>query len=129
MPLKGDLSSLRALKARLRQMPVTVAHSVAQRAAPAITELATQAYDGNRSVYGEPRPASTVDGHELTLERTGATRRALRFVANGTIVRCVLGTRYARYLVGKYGVLPNGALPVRWADRLAQVVAATKAEL
>lgn len=57
-----------------------------------------------------------MDGRELRLVRTGATRAALRFVAVGTVIRCVLGPRYARYLVGKYRILPSGqqAVPFRW---------------
>ena len=124
--LKGNLSSLRELKANLRALPVSIAHSVAQRAAPVLTALTVQAFDGDQNVYGDARPPSKVDGRALTLERTGATRRTLRFVANGTIMRCVLGTRYARYLIGKYGILPNGALPARWSQRLGQLVAEMK---
>lgn len=125
--LKGDLSSLRGLKARIRTLPVSVAHSVAQRAAPALTALTVQAFDGDRNVYGDARPQSKVDGRPLTLEQTGATRRTLKFVANGTIVRCVLGTRYAKFLVGRFKILPNGALPTQWSDRLAELVRDTKA--
>ncbi len=59
-------------------------------------------------------------GGALSLVQTGATRARVVFVANGTIVRCVLGTKYARYLIGKYGILPNGnaAIPVEWQDTL-----------
>jgi hypothetical protein len=98
MALRGDLTSLKRLKGTLRELPRTVAHGVAQRGAPVLTRLTQAAYDGGRSVYGDPRPAG-VDGRPLTLERTGATRRTLQFTSNGTIVRCVLGTRYARYLI------------------------------
>jgi hypothetical protein len=128
MGLKGDISNLRRLKRNLRDMPTTLAASVAQRAAPALTGLAQDAYGGNVSVYGDPRPAG-VDGRPLTLERSGATRRTLRFTATGTIVRCVLGTRYARYLIGKYGILPNGPLPVAWSRKLGDIVKQAKVPL
>jgi hypothetical protein len=118
-------ASMNALKARIRRMPLTVAHAVAQRAAPATTGLTDAAFDSGRTVYGEARPEGA-DGRPLSLRRTGATRSALRFVANGTIVRCALGTRYARYLIGKYRVLPNGGLPIIWRRRLEAVVAETK---
>ncbi len=122
--LKGDLSSLRKMKASLRALPLSVAHSVSQRAAPALTSLSRQAYDAGRTVYGEARPMG-VDG-PLTLERSGRTKETLKFSAIGTIVRCVLGTPYARYLIGKYSILPNGALPVSWSRRLGELVQETK---
>lgn len=119
--LKGDLSSLRALKSRIRNLPLSVAHDVAQRAAPVLTSATHEAFDSGRSVYGEPRPLG-VDGRPLDLRHTGATAAQLRFVSNGTIVRCVLGPKYARYLIGKYSVLPNGALPAEWSRKLAALV-------
>lgn len=106
-------------------MPVTIAHDVAQRAAPALTTKTREAFDAGRSVYGEPRP-NGADGKPLTLRKSGSVSRDLRFVANGSIVRCVLGPDYARYLIGKYGVLPNGALPADWSRRLHELVKATK---
>ena len=121
MALRGDLSNLKRLKAHLRELPLSVAHAVAQRAAPAMTSLTQGAFSSGRSVYGEARPAGK-DGRVLSLRRTGATQRELRFVSNGTLVRCVLGPKYARFLIGKYGVLPNGALPAEWSRRLAQIV-------
>lgn len=128
--LRGDLSSLKKLKANLRALPVSIAHDVSQRAAPAITELTLQAFESKRNVYGEARPLSTTAGHhELTLHRTGAVQSALRFVANGTVLRCVIGPKYARYLIGKYGILPNGALPASWSIRLGEIVNTTKAPL
>lgn len=127
MGVRGDFNSIRGLKSRIRALPLSVSHDVAQRAAPAMTALTQEAFRSGESVYGEARPES-VYGGALTLEQTGATARTLRFVAAGTLVRCVLGTRYARYLIGKYGVLPNGALPARWAARL-RLVAETQGPL
>lgn len=124
--LKGDLSSLRALKSRIKNLPLSVAHDVAQRAAPVLTSATRGAFDSGRSVYGEPRPLG-VDGRQLDLRRTGATAAQLRFVSNGTIVRCVLGPSYARYLIGKYGILPNGPLPADWSRKLGVLVHETKA--
>lgn len=121
MGVKGDFGSVKAFKSRLRELPRTLAHEVAKRASPAMTDLTREAFDGGRNVYGETRPQG-VDGNPLTLEATGETRRTLRFTTTGTIVRCVLGTRYARYLIGRYQILPNGGLPTRWRDRLRQIV-------
>jgi hypothetical protein len=119
--LKGDLSSVQGIKRALRELPISVAHNVAQRGAPELTLATRESFSAARSVYGEPRPAGA-DGRPLTLVRTGAVSKALKFVANGTIMRCVLGPKYARYLVGKYGVLPNGPMPVSWSQRLGQIV-------
>lgn len=110
------------LKSKLRKLPTSVAHSVAQQAAPAVTDLTVASFLTGKSVYGEPRPDG-VDGRELTLRKSGRTRETLKFVANGTIVRCVLGTKYARYLIGKYGILPNGAMPAEWTRRLREITA------
>lgn len=123
--LKGNLSSIKGMQQTIRALPVTVAADVSRRAAPALTTLTGNAFSSNQTVYGDSRPAG-VDGEALSLVKSGATRDALRFVAVGTIVRCVLPTKWARYLIGKYGILPNGALPVTWSQRLKQVVAETK---
>lgn len=121
MPLAGNLQSLTQLKARIRDLPRTVAAGVAKQGAPAVTELARQAYDGGRNVYGDARPAG-VDGRALTLRKSGATERDLRFEAIGTVIRCKLGPKWSRFLIGKYGILPNGALPAAWGKRLGEIV-------
>jgi hypothetical protein len=121
MGLKGNLGTLSGLKKRLRSMPVTVAHDVAQKAAPVLTRELEFAYDAGRSVYGDVWQLGA-DGSPVTLERTGATRSLLAFTATGTIIRAVLGTSWARFLIGKYGILPNGAMPAHWPLLLARVV-------
>jgi hypothetical protein len=118
--------SIRDIKRSLAALPTSVTHSVAQRGAPVLTELAGGAYDSNRNVYGDTRRPG-VKGNTLSLERTGATRRTVKFVSNGTIIRCVLGTKYAKFLIGKYGILPNGAMPADWSAALAKVVKETRA--
>jgi hypothetical protein len=117
---------MKALQKNLRKLPITIAHDIAQRAAPKMTDLTRGDFDAGTTVYGQPRPRG-VDGAPLDLERTGATRRALMFTATGMIVRAVLGTKYARYLIGKYDILPNGALPVKWRAELQKLVSETKA--
>lgn len=127
MGLRGDVGKLRTFKQQLREFPITLAAEVSKAAAPALTDLAASAYDGGRTVYGDTRPKG-VDGQALDLDATGATRAQVRFVAVGTVVRCVLGTRYAKYLVGKYSILPNGnaAVPTAWRAKLDALVAAQK---
>lgn len=121
----GGNAALRSFKAQLRTLPTTVAHDVARRAAPAVTSLSREALASGRTVYEEPRPLG-VDGGQLSLKKTGAVERDMRFVSIGSIVRVVLGPKYAKYLIGKYGILPNGALPIAWARRIKQLVAETK---
>ncbi len=111
------------LKAELRRLPTTIAAGVAREGAPAITGLAAGAYDTGRTAYDDPRPLG-VDGQALSLQRTGLTRGTMRFVSVGTILRCVLGPKYARYLIGKYGILPGGksSIPVRWRRSLDEIL-------
>lgn len=114
--LIGNPGTLKALDRLLREMPRVLAHRVAEAVAPKITALAQASFDAGQTVYGEARPLG-VRGNRLTLVASGTTRGALRFVATGRIVRCVLGPRYAKYLVGKYKILPPGdlaALPPAW---------------
>ncbi len=123
--LRGDLSKISDLKRNLRELPRTVAADVASRASPALTDLTREAYSSGRTVYGDARPMG-VNGNPLTLRKTGAVEGQTRFVAIGTIVRCALGPRYARYLIGRYRILPNGAMPAAWRERLRTLVAETK---
>lgn len=125
MPVRGQQAFAR-LKRQIRELPLTLRHEVAQAAAPATTQLTRQAFEFGESVYGDPRPTSKVTGEPLTLYKTGATAAALRFVANGTIVRCVLPTPWSKYLVGKYGIMPSGAVPASWTRRLNEIVAEVK---
>jgi hypothetical protein len=90
--------------------------------------LTVSAFTSGRNVYGDARPTGA-DGHALSLVKSGKTRRTIEFVANGTIVRCVLGTRYARYLIGRFGILPNGTLPAQWSAALQPLVAAAAKDL
>ena len=121
MALSGNIGTLKALKSKLRTLPTTVAVDVAAKGAPAMTDLTQQAFASGVSVYGDARPAG-VDGEPLTLEKTGTVKAQLRFISVGTVIRCSLGPKYSRYLIGKYSVLPNGGLPVRWSARLAGLV-------
>jgi hypothetical protein len=117
--LRGDPRHLRELAKKLRTIPKVVAQDVARAVAPELTVLAAGAYTTGRTVYGDARPAGS-SGNALDLVETGATLSTVRFVANGTIVRCVLGTRYARFLVGRYRILPMGNLPVAWSARIGE---------
>jgi hypothetical protein len=121
--LKGNVGDLKNFGKRLNAFPTTLVHAVAEKTAPALTQEATSAYSSGRSVYGEGYGNSKVTGERLTLKRTGVTGSSIRFVATGTVVRCVLGPRYARYLIGNYRILPMGRMPVEWAQRIREIVA------
>ncbi len=121
-------AALLGLKQSLQKLPTTVAVDVASRAAPALTDLSRGAQSSQRGVYGDSYPIGA-DGRQLTLRRTGAVARSLGFDSTGTVVRCVLSERYAKYLVGKYSILPNGPIPVDWRRRLDGIVADTEVAL
>ncbi|HEY3499771.1 MAG TPA: hypothetical protein VGK73_34000 [Polyangiaceae bacterium] len=116
------LQSIRSLKKALQRLPITTTARIAAGAAPAMSTLAQGAHASGQTVYGRPRPKG-VDGGDLSLERTGATARALSFIATGRDIRTTLLPRYAKYLIGKYDLLPNGPLPQAWRDRLSAIAA------
>jgi len=116
------LRSIRSLKRALSKAPITSVARIASRAAPAMSELAGTAFDAGQTVYGSARPRS-VEGDALTLERTGATRRAMAFVATGRDIRTTRLPRYARWLIGRFDILPNGPLPLVWRERLREIAA------
>lgn len=114
--LRGDVGTLRQLKGALAMMPRRVAEDVASDAAPEITSLAQEAYDSGVDVYGVARPKG-VKGQDLDLVETGTVRREMKFSADGTQIKCTIGPNYARYLIGKYRILPIGdrsPIPAPW---------------
>jgi hypothetical protein len=126
--LKGNVNDLRKLQKRITNFPISCAHNVAQESSPKLTQFALSAFNSGNTVYGEARPKG-VNGNTLDLVRDkdgGTTRSTIRFVAIGTIVRCALGTDYAKYLIGKYKILPMGPMPVKWAQEFARIVSEQK---
>lgn len=124
MALKGDLRTLGALKRALKKLPITASARIASAAAPEVSELARSAYDGGQTVYGLQRPRG-VDGDALSLVRTGASRAAAQFTAEGTRMRTRVLPRYTKYLISAYQVLPPGRapLPTAWQARLREIAA------
>lgn len=115
--------SLRDIKADIARQSLSVAHDIAQRVAPAITSQARDAYLSGRNVYGDTRPRS-VTGKALSLIESGDTLANVRFRVSGTVMWCDLGTPYAKYLIGKYKILPIGdrtAVPVSWARTIRAI--------
>jgi hypothetical protein len=122
--LRGNLASVGKLRADLKAFPLSLAHAVAQKSAPVLSTLTSDAYTGGRTVYGDARPAGKYGA--LDLKRSGRTLASMHFDATGNLVRAVLGTDYAKYLVGKYRVLPMGFIPVEWSRALDAIVHAEK---
>jgi len=119
---RAGLRSIQALKRAFKRMPITASARISARYAPVATQLAQDAHGSGRTVYGTPRPRS-VDGQALTLERTGAAKRALQFIATGRDVRIPVMPQYVKYLIGVYSVLPNGPLPQEWRERIQKIAA------
>lgn len=118
--LRGNPKRLNQIAANMRSLGTRLAQDVAAKAAPAITGMAGSSYDSGQTVFGDPRPRG-VHGNELSLVESGRTRGYLRFVAIGTIVRVALGTRWAKFLVGKYRILPTAAAPFAWRKRIEEI--------
>ena len=60
--LRGDLSSIRAMKRSVAALPITLRHAVAADGAPALTAATREAFAAGRSVYRTP----AVTQHLLT---------------------------------------------------------------
>jgi hypothetical protein len=114
----GDVSTLRGLAQRMRKVAGEKATAeIARRVAPEFTRMAGSAYDSGRTVYGAPRPRSTVDGRPLTLVDTGASRASVRYRASGSSIRVAQGPRWRKFLIEKYAILPQGArAPIEWLE-------------
>jgi hypothetical protein len=68
-----------------------------------------------------------VDGRALKLNRTGAARREVYFVQEGSRMRCRMGVRYAKFLIGRYAILPIGSfIPAAWRHTIDGIVRAVR---
>lgn len=123
MSLIGNPNTLRDLRRKLEALPKRLAQDVAARVAPVITGMAQSAYASGKTVYDEGRPLG-VNGNALDLVITGDAQEGVKFNAVGTIVRAVMPVPYAKFLVGKYKVLPMGALPEKWSRAIGDEVRA-----
>lgn len=118
--LSKGIRSIAALKSALRDLPIRIRSSVAKDAAEVLNVEMRADYASARTVYDTPRPLS-VDGKRLSLVKTGRTFGQLFFVVTGTILRAQLGTKYARFLIGKYSIMPQ-RLPAAWSAKLEKIV-------
>lgn len=119
--MAAGLSTFNRVRSAMKGLPLRIRSVVAKDVAPMLTMAVQESYDSGQTAYSTPRPKG-VSGAALTLKKTGATRSDIGFVAVGTIVRAVLGRKYQRYLVGKYGVLPTGRLPAKWSEAIGGVI-------
>lgn len=121
---RADTSSLARFSRSLREMSKNVAHDVARRAAPVITQFANDSFASQADPYGVPW-APGEDGEKVTLVDTGDMRRDIQYEANGTKLRVKLGQPYAKYQIGKRPVYPKqgGILPRKYSDALDAIVA------
>lgn len=118
--LAKNIATVDKLRTTIKALPLRIRTAVARDAAEVLTWSIREQYDAGRTVYDTPRPLS-VDGDKLTLKKSGTTRATLSFVTVGTIVRAQLSTKYSKYLVGKYKVLPQ-RLPIAYSEALQKIV-------
>jgi hypothetical protein len=114
-----SVQTLAKVSADLRRLPRVVAFKVAEEAAPVLTGLAAATFSASEDAYGVPWAAGS-DGGKVTLWKTGALSRFVRYVAIGTKLRVSLGVAYAKYQIGRRPVFPKqgGALPTEYARAL-----------
>ena len=119
--LRGNVSSLKRFSEGLKDLPRVVAAKVAEAAAPAITALALETFDARTDPYGVPWIPG-VDGEQITLDKTGAMKRQIRYVAIGSKLRVALGVPYAKFQISKRPIFPKqaGALPVDYIETLSE---------
>lgn len=121
--IMGDVWKLSELRKSLidlsRTNGVRCAQYVASKMAPLLTNLMQASFDSGQTIFDESRPVGE-RGNRLSLVDTGAVRSSLRWVQAGRIVRVALGQRYAKYLIGKYKIMPSGnqELPFRWQNEM-----------
>jgi hypothetical protein len=120
--VKGNIQSVRDLEKRIRSCAnPAVGELIAKEAAGVITEKLQASFDSGVTPYGDDRP----DGFygPVALVETGNTRAFMRFGAVGRRIRCVLGSRYSKYLIGRFRILPQGGqkIPFPWAEALAEI--------
>lgn len=117
--LKGDIGKLRALERSMRELPRVLGAKVATAAAGTITDLARATFNAGENAYGDTWEPG-VDGHKVTLRKSGAIARDVAYVATGTRLRARLGPSYSKYQVGKRPIFPRGKLPVSYVEAIRQ---------
>jgi hypothetical protein len=122
--LKGNVDSLNAFAARLREIPKTLAIKVAEESAPEITALAKSTFAAGENAYGVTW-APLKSGERTTLNRSGGLAAGVYYVAIGTKIRVKLAVSYAKYQIGKRPIFPRKFLPTAYVRQLASTAHAT----
>jgi len=115
-------TSLRDIKDRLHRHGVLTAQEVAARVAPMIESMAHADFDAGRNCYGDVRALGKYG--PVTLRRTGRMRASFGFDAVGSTIRSRLLANYAKYMIGRFKILPIGdrtAIPVKWRRAIDDV--------
>jgi len=114
--------SLRQFSDDLKRLPKVVAFKVAERAAPVITALAKETFDASETPEGKAW-APGKKGKKITLVKTGALQRWIKYVAIGSRIRVSLGVPYAKFQIGKRPVFPRqvGDLPESYQRALQRI--------
>lgn len=115
----SGVSKMSGIRKMLAALPRTVAQTTATKVAVALSDMTQAAYDSGSTVYDTARPTGAKGA--LDLVDTGAARNGIGFIAVDTIVRSAMTVRYAKYLVGKYKIMPVGVLPSAWQERIRAI--------
>ena len=130
MPSKSRVSkapNLPRFREALSKIPATIATRAAKHGAIAITALARDAFDAGVTPYGKQRPeggGKYVPAHFASVYRTGSLRAAMGFTSGHKgkllFIRATLGVPYAKYMIGRFWLLPFGnmRIPRSWIDAL-----------
>ena len=120
--LVGNPRTIAKFAKGLQGLSVRAAMRIAAKAAPVITDAAQASFAARTDPYGQPWREG-VDGKPVDLQETGKLRAGLAFYAVGRRIVAKLGTKYAKYQVGKRRVLPPGGrpLPLAWSQSLADI--------
>lgn len=114
------ITTMNKLKAAIKTMPQRMRTAVARDAAGYLDIEVRRQFNAGATVFDTPRPLG-VDGQTLALVKTGSVQKSLGFNAKDARISAVLSQRYARFLVGKYRILPQ-KLPAAWAEYLTKLV-------
>lgn len=102
--------SLAQLAKDIRRLPRDVSKKVAEECADKITALATKSFEQSKTPYGVAW-APGEQGQTITLHKSGDLAKYIKYVAiakgGSYALRVALGTRYAKYQIGKRPVFPR----------------------
>lgn len=120
--LVGNPRTIKKFAQSLQVVSTRAAMRIAAKSAPVITDAAQASFAARTDPYGQPWREGK-DGKPVDLFETGKLRRGLAFYAIGRRIIAKLGTKYAKFQVGKRRVLPPGGrpLPVAWSQALADI--------